>query len=462
MQTSDTQLYRKQSLMDSVAIWCTIDLLCLVMGFLFPALVADLFVPQADYLKTQFTMCACFTALGAFFLWGFDMYSIVLPKFRTVLVTMILSSVYSFLCTVLLTLFWPTMGGGFGLLAVQCLGGFALVLAWREILYYYHIHRVHRKKILMIEKWQDDNSRVRRMKYACLTQFDAWYEQVNVDDLDSVHSFINEYFHRYDVICLMESIPHEARDLFLNAGNAMGKELFVVPVMYEMNFVKIQLSALDDIMVFHLMPNQINPISLVVKRVIDITLALIGCVIGAIPMVILGILVKVTSPGPILYKQKRLTKGKKEFYIYKFRSMVQDAEKISGPILAQKDDDRITSVGRWMRRMRLDELPQLFNILKGDMSVVGPRPERPYFVEQYEKEIEDYDERFAVRAGLTALSHVYGRYSTDILDRTRYDILYVQNYSLLLDIKIILLTSRTIFLSDAAEGVTVQPQRTHS
>jgi len=176
-------------------------------------------------------------------------------------------------------------------------------------------------------------------------------------------------------------------------------------------------------------------------------------------MCIIALLIKITSPGPVFYKQLRLTKDKKEFYIYKFRSMVQDAEKKTGPALATKDDPRITTVGRWLRKLRLDELPQLINILKGDMSVVGPRPERPFFVEQYEKEIPNYSKRFTMQAGLTALSHVYGRYSTDIIDRTHYDLLYVQNYSLMLDIRIILLTSRTMFLSDAAEGVWTVDRR---
>ena len=132
--------------------------------------------------------------------------------------------------------------------------------------------------------------------------------------------------------------------------------------------------------------------------------------------------------------------------------MIPDAEKLTGPKFAEKDDPRITKVGKLLRACRLDELPQLLNILKGDMSVVGPRPERPVFVEEFEKEIDDYDYRFAVKAGLTSLSHVYGRYSTYIHDRTYYDLFYITNYSFFLDLRIILLTSKTMFMKSAAEG----------
>ena len=142
--------------------------------------------------------------------------------------------------------------------------------------------------------------------------------------------------------------------------------------------------------------------------------------------------------------------------------MIPDAEKLTGPKFAEKDDPRITKVGKFLRACRLDELPQLLNILKGDMSLVGPRPERPVFVEEFEKEIDDYDYRFAVKAGLTSLSHVYGRYSTYIHDRTYYDLFYITNYSFFLDLRIILLTSKTMFMKSAAEGEDDFKQKTVS
>ena len=139
------------------------------------------------------------------------------------------------------------------------------------------------------------------------------------------------------------------------------------------------------------------------------------------------------TKGPILYKQARLTKGGKVFYVMKFRSMRVDSEK-QGARLAMKHDDRITPVGRVIRNLHLDELPQLFNILKGDMSMVGPRPERPQIAEEYKKAIPEFDYRLKVKAGLTGFAQVYGKYNTTPYDKLKLDLTYIENYSVWLDL----------------------------
>ena len=192
--------------------------------------------------------------------------------------------------------------------------------------------------------------------------------------------------------------------------------------------------------------------SLLCKRLFDIGVSAVMLVLLSPVFLVLAVVIKLDSPGPILYRQDRYTKDRRVFQILKFRTMVQNAEKLTGPVFAQKNDPRITKTGRLLRRFRLDELPQIFNILKGDMSLVGPRPERPFFADQFEKEVPQYGYRFTVKAGLTALSHVYGRYSTYICDRTYYDLRYIADYSFLLDIRILLLTGKTLFLPKAAEG----------
>ena len=238
----------------------------------------------------------------------------------------------------------------------------------------------------------------------------------------------------------------------VNTAVKMNKDLFIVPEMVDVGKTNAKIVCLDDILTLYMPKTEFSAAELFFKRTVDIVLSLAGLIAAAIPMAVIAAAIKLTSPGPVIYKQTRYTRGKREFEIYKFRTMIPDAEKLSGPKFAEKNDPRITKVGKILRSMRLDELPQIINILKGDMSVVGPRPERPVFVERFEKEIERYDDRFKVKAGLTSLSHVYGRYSTYIHDRTYYDLFYITHYSPALDLKIILLTTKTMFLKSAAEG----------
>jgi exopolysaccharide biosynthesis polyprenyl glycosylphosphotransferase len=169
-------------------------------------------------------------------------------------------------------------------------------------------------------------------------------------------------------------------------------------------------------------------------------------------MAVIAVLVRWTSSGPIFYSQERMGLDGRAFTVYKFRSMYQDAEAASGPIWARDDDPRTTPMGRWLRRLDLDELPQLWNVLKGDMSLVGPRPERPFFVEQFKHRIPQYMLRHKVKAGLTGWAQVNGwRGNTSLEKRIEYDLYYIENWSMTLDIKIIWLTLvRGLFQRTAA------------
>jgi exopolysaccharide biosynthesis polyprenyl glycosylphosphotransferase len=188
------------------------------------------------------------------------------------------------------------------------------------------------------------------------------------------------------------------------------------------------------------------------KRILDLVLSLIMLVIASPFMIIIAILVKAYDGGPIFYKQERLTLNSKKFMIYKFRSMKMDSEK-HGARLAMKNDNRVTPVGRVLRNIHLDELPQLFNIIKGDMSLVGPRPERPTIAEQYEEDIPEFSFRLKVKAGLTGYAQVYGKYNTTPYDKLKLDLLYVENYSIWVDLKLLLMTFKILFQKENTEGV---------
>lgn len=180
------------------------------------------------------------------------------------------------------------------------------------------------------------------------------------------------------------------------------------------------------------------------KRLFDITLSILGLIIFSPIMLVVACIIKFYDGGPIFYKQTRLTLGGKEFSVFKFRSMVCDAEKDGIAVLASDHDDRITPVGAFIRRFRIDEFPQLINILKGEMSIVGPRPERPELTEQYEEEMPEFRLRLKVKAGLTGYAQVTGAYDTTPYDKLKMDLMYISNYSFLTDLRIVLMTIKTM------------------
>lgn len=190
-----------------------------------------------------------------------------------------------------------------------------------------------------------------------------------------------------------------------------------------------------------------------IKRFIDIACSLILLVVTSPIMLLTAIAIKLYDGGPVLYKQVRCTRDQKEFYIMKFRSMRTDAEKDGVARLAQKNDSRITPIGKFIRKCRIDELPQLVNILRGDMSFIGPRPERPEIIKQYVEIMPEFEYRTKVKAGLAGFAQVYGKYNTTPYDKLKLDLIYIEQYSVWLDLKLMLLTLKVLFWPDSTEGV---------
>jgi len=189
------------------------------------------------------------------------------------------------------------------------------------------------------------------------------------------------------------------------------------------------------------------------KRLMDIVLSLAGIILTSPIMIIIALSVRLYDKHPAIYKQTRVTRGGRLFTLFKFRSMKPDAEDDGVPRLTAKDDERITPVGHFIRRTRLDELPQLFNVLSGSMSIVGPRPERPEIAKQYEEQYPNFIFRTKVKAGITGFAQIFGRYNTPPEDKLFLDIMYIETFSILQDLKLMLQTVRVLFQSDSTQGV---------
>lgn len=190
-----------------------------------------------------------------------------------------------------------------------------------------------------------------------------------------------------------------------------------------------------------------------IKRMIDLVCAIILMILTSPVMLITAICIKCYDGGPILYRQIRCTLGEKEFGILKFRSMSVDAEKDGVARLASKNDSRITPIGKFIRKVRIDELPQLFNIITGDMTFIGPRPERPEIIRQYVEEMPEFAFRTRVKAGLAGYAQVFGKYNTTPYDKLKLDLFYIENYSIWLDIKLMMLTLKILLKPESTEGV---------
>ena len=227
----------------------------------------------------------------------------------------------------------------------------------------------------------------------------------------------------------------------VEATNREGVDIHVVPDLLQFIALRARLENLDGVPIISLNDVPLRGFNSVLKRGIDVMISATALLGVSVPFGVIAALIKSTSEGPVFYKQERMGLDGKAFQVYKFRSMYLGAEDETGPIWARDEDPRCTSVGRWLRRMDLDELPQLWNVLRGDMSIVGPRPERPYFVEQFKHRIPQYMLRHKVKSGITGWAQVNGwRGNTSLEKRIEYDLYYIENWSVTLDIKIMWLT----------------------
>ncbi|MFP4520859.1 MAG: sugar transferase [Fibrobacterota bacterium] len=230
--------------------------------------------------------------------------------------------------------------------------------------------------------------------------------------------------------------------------------VFMEPDLYDVISGHFNTHLLYGFHLIELLPDHMRPWEVFTKRMIDILISLFVLIVFLPVWIIVAFIIKTVSPGPVFYKQKRVGRDWKEFNMYKFRSMDVDAEKKSGPVWASEEDPRIFKFGKFMRKTRIDEVPQFWNILKGDMSLVGPRPERKFFIDKLMKEIPFYIRRIKMKPGLTGwaqVKHKYDESIEDVKEKVMYDLYYFENMSILLDIKIILRTFLVVLTAKGAK-----------
>lgn len=260
--------------------------------------------------------------------------------------------------------------------------------------------------------------------------------------------------HHHAVV--ISDIPDENRNAILKFCYANGIRTYVTPKISDVIITGAEDIHLFDSPLYLIRSTGLNMEQRIAKRLMDIVLCLVALAILWPFMLLIALAIKIEDGGPVFYKQRRCTRNNEEFDILKFRSMIVDAEKDGKSIPATDCDPRITKVGRVIRALRVDELPQIFNILSGKMSVVGPRPERIEHIEKYTEEIPEFAFRCKVKGGLTGYAQVYGKYNTTPYDKLKLDLIYIEHYSFLLDCKLILTTVATLFKRESTEGFDKQ------
>ena len=286
-------------------------------------------------------------------------------------------------------------------------------------------------------------------------KMDARKDKYNISGLissDEGYDKIIREIPKYDAV-VINDVPAQLRNDLLKYCYRYRVRTYVSPKLTDIMLRGARNITLFDTPLLLVKGTGLTPAERVTKRAMDILISAIVLLILSPLMLLIAAAIKLEDGGPVFFRQKRLTRNGREFDILKFRSMVVDAEKYAGAVLATDNDPRITRVGRIIRPFRLDELPQLINILKGDMSIVGPRPERKVIADEYCKDIPEFAYRLKVRGGLTGYAQIYGKYNTSAYDKLRLDLMYIENYSLLLDIKLMILTIRILFSKESTEGV---------
>ena len=263
---------------------------------------------------------------------------------------------------------------------------------------------------------------------------------------------IEKAIDEYDAV-LLNDVPSAFRNKILKVCFDHSKKVYFTPKISDIMIKEAEELNLFDTPLFFTRNAGMNIWQRGIKRAMDIVISLIGIIITSPIMLIAAIAIHAYDKGPVFYKQTRCTIGGREFQVMKFRSMMVDAEKDGKARLATENDDRITPVGKFIRATRIDELPQFFNVLKGDMSMVGPRPERPEIIREYCETVPEFAYRTKVKAGLTGYAQVYGKYNTTSYDKLKLDLIYVSKCSILLDLQLILLTMKVIFMKESTEGL---------
>jgi len=379
------------------------------------------------------------------------LYSIARKSFAEIILSTGVATLCTFILIMALSFFIREFSYSRGVLTLSCILQAMLHIVWRYVSWRIE-RKLHKRQTVMLMGAAEDCDHVyNRLRLQPQLNLKLKYICTNIESSDWRKAAKN-----IDVIILCPEMRHRYKVAVINYCHQYGKTVLMIPNTYEIFCAGVVLDKIDDIPVFR--PQSLYPSleARILKRILDVVLSGVAFICALPVMIVTVIAIKIFTPGPVFYSQVRVGKNGREFRVHKFRTMRVDAEKYSGPMLAQENDPRITRLGKFLRTVRLDELPQIWNVVMGDMSIVGPRPERPFFVKQFTQETPEYAYRHNVKPGITGMAQVYGKYNTTAFDKLVYDLMYIEKAGLLTDLTIIIQTIRVLFTKSATEGAMME------
>lgn len=322
-----------------------------------------------------------------------------------------------------------------------------IILIWTFLITYAFDKIFPPRRLLLL--YEEYNPSI--MEHKIKTRNDRYKIELRKNIKEISEDEIHELIKQYDSV-LIYDVHSLERNKIIKFCYEQSIRVYVTPKVSDILIRSSESIHLFDTPLFLMRNNGLTFEQKLIKRIMDIVVSLLVLIISSPIMLIVAVAIKLYDGGPVLFKQERCTINGKIFKIHKFRSMIVDAEKEGKSIPATEHDPRITPVGNIIRKLRIDELPQMYDILKGDMSIVGPRPERIEHVKAYTEEIPEFAYRLKVKGGLTGFAQIYGKYNTTAYDKLKLDLMYIQNYSVLMDIRLIFMTIKIMFMKESTEG----------
>lgn len=424
------------------------DAMCLYF-----ATIAAIFIEngQITLFKGDFHLrfLALLIVLMGIFFNIYGLFSLIRKRYTEIVLNLIVAVINVFVVAMAVTFIFRDFDYSRVVIAYTIIFSFVLLSVWKYIMHQWEACSLPQLKILIAAEESEQNKIKEKMAKTYGLTSSIIYT-ASSQDLQDLEAVINN---NIDWVVIGESISIAQRENVLKFAKAKQKMIILLPTLYEICCRQMYLWQIDDLPTQRVSRMLLTLEQRVLKRSLDLVVAIIATIILLPVMLVTAVAVKLDSPGPALYAQVRVGRNGKLFKVHKFRSMRQDAEAISGPVLASENDPRITRLGRFIRATRLDELPQLFDVLAGNMSIVGPRPERPFFVEQFIAEKPEYAYRHNVKPGITGLAQIAGKYNTTAYDKLVYDLIYIQNFSVINDLTLMLQTFKVLITKSSTEGV---------